>query len=171
MKQTVAIYLADLAGSLAELRRRFRQAARLEVARAVGETLQELALTAILGDARSARRHVQEGSSWGDPWQDDFGRDPWQSHGGFSSSFEENRADQDGGARAPAPAPALRSAFILGLGAVRMAYRHTSQPMIAIVVGAILVIVVLVGGPTIEAFAEAWATANDLVGFPVDRLS
>jgi hypothetical protein len=167
MTQTVAVYLADLAGSLAELRRRFRQAARLEVARAVGETLQELALTAILGHARSARRQVQSGSSWGDPWQDEFGGDPWQSHDGLASSFEEDRADQDQGTRAPA----LRSAFVLGLGAVRLAYRHTSQPIIAIVVGAVLVLVVLVGGPTIEAFAEAWTTANDLVGFPVDRVS
>lgn len=165
MKQTVAIYLADLAGSLAELRRRFRQTARLEVARAVGETLQELALTAIHGDTRSARRHVEGRSSWGDPWHDEFSGDPWQSHADFSNSFDEDSAD-----RAKRTLP-LRSALILGLGAVRLAYRHTSQPIIAIVVGAVFVLFVLVGGPTIEAFAEAWSTANDLVGFPVDRLS
>jgi hypothetical protein len=165
MRGTLTVYLGDLAESLLELRRRFRRAARLEVARAVGETLQELALTAIGGYGRSASPRAQSTSNWGDPWQDDLAESAWESNAAFSKSFEDEAPARD------IKAPPLRAALVLGLGAARWGYCRTRQPVVAIFVGAVVVLVVLVGGPAVEAFADAWATATDLVGFPTYRLA
>lgn len=164
MNGMLTIYLGDLAESLRELRGRFRQAARLEVARTVGETLQELALTAIGGGRRAAPSRVQGRSSWGDPWQEDLADDVWHTDGA-TDGLETEAPD---GANS---VPPLRAALVFGVGAARWGYCRTRNPVVAILVGAVVVVIVLVGGPTVEALAEAWTTATDLVGFTAARMA
>ena len=49
MNETLTAHLADLANTLRDLRWRFREAARVEVARAIGEAPREFAVELIGG--------------------------------------------------------------------------------------------------------------------------
>jgi hypothetical protein len=149
-------HLGALADNLNEVRRRLRNAARVEVARAVGEALRDFALTLICGPTRYGIPRYFERSRWHDPWGED-NRDAWAS----DDSFEE--ADESAERIAPTGTPSIHAALVLSLGAARWGYLRTRQVIIAIAIGAAVAITVFAGGPTVEAFLAAWGPAQDLL--------
>jgi hypothetical protein len=158
MTNPLTVHLVDLAENLADLRRRFRRAARTEVAQAVGEALRELARTMICGPARSAKAPLSRYSSaWDDPWQEPA-VDSWQ----WNASLRE-AVERDETAR---PAPRWQSAALAGLTAARWALVRTRQLAPAVLIGLVVALAAYVGGPTIEALLDAWSSAIDLLPYP-----
>jgi hypothetical protein len=64
----LSLHVAELAETLQALRRRLRQTARLEVARAVGEALRQLTHSLICGPERYGTPVRAVPSPWDDPW-------------------------------------------------------------------------------------------------------
>ena len=143
----------DLAHHLGELRRRFRATARVEVGRAVGGTLHDLAVDAICGRTPAPTRTAYE-DYWDDPWEHPAS---WTRH-----SADAAESDEVDGA-----AVRIRGAVLAGLTAGRWALRRLRQPVLAIAVGLLAGLAALLGGPAIEHSIEAWLTAHDLLGTSV----
>src|SRR5579871_3077272 len=163
MTTTLTDHLIELAATLNDLRRRVRQAAREEVARAVGEALRQVALSMIGGSSRSLPRRSAY-SSWDDPWQDAV-EDSWTA----GTSFPEQTTIGD---RSVAEESPLHPAVVAGLFAVRWGYARTRQPLSAVAIGLGVGFVALAGGPTMQALVAAWSAANDLLHYPdFDRRS
>jgi len=156
MTGSLVAHVGDLAETLRELRRRLRQAARLEVARAVGDALREFTLNMISGATGYALPHHRETSAWDDPWRDP-NDDPWYSGDRFS---DDNTREDGSSTVGTAP---LHAAIVLSLGAARWGYRRTRQMVVAVLIGTAVAIVVLLRGPTVEAFLAAWAPAHELL--------
>jgi hypothetical protein len=157
MTPILTVHLGDLAESLAQLRRRFRQTARFEVARAVGEALHELALALICGPVRYRASTSPHAASWDDPWQD-VAVDPWHTEVPLT---EESERDNP-----PYSASRLRPALVVGLGAARWSFVRTRQLPLAVAIGLVASLAAYGGGPTIQALLNAWTTANDLLNYP-----
>jgi hypothetical protein len=156
MTGSLVSHLGDLAETLRDLRRRLRQAARLEVARAVGDALREFTLDVISGGTRNAMPRHRETSNWDDPWRDP-NHDPWDADDQFlDEDASEKESDNVGGTP-------LHAAIVLSLGAARWGYRRTGQMVVAVLIGAAVAIVILLRGPTAEAFLAAWAPAHELM--------
>ena len=109
MTGPLTVHLIELAETLRDLRRRLRQAARLEVARAVGEALREASLALICGPARYRTTQRAAPSAWDDPWQEP-GDDPWQSRDPFPEPDDPDPED-------PPARPAVPPAVLAGLAA------------------------------------------------------
>jgi hypothetical protein len=158
MRETLTAHLADLVATLNDLRHRLRQAARLEVARAVGEALREVALAWICGPHRYSARSQTTYSPWDDPWQE-ADRDPWDPESPIPEYVTPSN-------RCAAWTLPLRSAVVLGLGAARWGFVRTGQLVQAVLFGVALGVVAYVGGPTINALLGAWSAAHDLMSYP-----
>ena len=159
MTSTLTAHLGELAEALHDLRRRFRHAARVEVARAVGEALREATLAMICGPARYQSTARTRYSAWDDdPWQD-RGDDPWHSRGTHAQEVEVDDAEANSSMLLP---PALMA----GLGAARWGFARTQQIGPAILIGFLVALAAYSGGPTIKALLEAWSAANDLLSYP-----
>jgi hypothetical protein len=158
MRETLTAHLADLAATLNDLRHRLRQAARLEVARAVGEALREVALAVICGPRRFSSRPQSTYSPWDDPWQESD-QDSWDPE----SPIPEYVTPRNRNAAWSLP---LQSAVVLGLGAARWGFVRTGQLVQAALIGVALGVVAYVGGPTIGALLGAWSAAHDLMSYP-----
>jgi hypothetical protein len=156
MTTTLTDHLAELAATLNDLRRRFRRAAREEVARAVGEALRQAALTIIGGPVLPPPRRP-EYSDWGDPWQDPV-EDPWDA--GASS-----RPGASVGGRGVAETSPLHPAVVAGLWAARWGFARTRRPLPALAVGLAVALIGLAGGPTAQALLAAWSAANELLHY------
>jgi hypothetical protein len=157
MTTTLTDHLVGLAATLNDLRRRVRQAAREEVARAVGEALRQVALSMIGGSPRPLPRRSAY-SAWDDPWQDPA-EDPWTA----GASFQEETFDAG---RSVAEASPLHPAVVAGLLAVRWGYARTRQPLSAVAIGLGVSFAAFAGGPTMQALVAAWSAANDLLYYP-----
>jgi hypothetical protein len=155
---TLSLHVAELAEALQELRRRLRQTARLEVARAVGEALRELALSVICGRARFGTGVHGVSSPWDDPWQEPA-LEPWHSRAGYMP--DEGEDDAEFRRRLVLPA-----ALVAGLGAARWGYVRTRQPALALLIGLLAALTAHAGGPTLKALLRSWSTANQLLNFP-----
>jgi hypothetical protein len=156
MTGTLTAHLGDLAEALQELRRRFRMAARVEVARAIGEALCEVTRALICGPNHASPRSAY--SEWGDPWQDPAG-DPWSAHDTFSP---EQEVDDEGRISTPLLSPAL----VAGLGAARWGFLMTRRMGVSIVIGLLVALATCIGGPVIKTLLEAWSAATDLLHYP-----
>jgi hypothetical protein len=148
--------LGALAENLNDVRRRLRKAARVEVARAVGDALRDFALTVICGPSRYGIPRYVETSTWNDPWDDDS-HDAWTA----TSSFRE--PEESTGQGSVTGGLSIQAAIILSVGAARWGYLRTRHVVIAVLIGAAVAIVVLAGGPTVDAFVAAWMPAQDLL--------
>jgi hypothetical protein len=153
MTGTLTAHLGDLAEALQELRRRFRMAARVEVARAIGEALCEVTRAMICGPNHTSPRSAH--SEWGDPWQDPAG-DPWSDHERFSPEDDEESINSS----------LLSPALMAGLGAARWGFLMTRRMGVSIVIGLLVALAACIGGPVIKTLLEAWSAANDLLNYP-----
>ena len=150
MIESIKEAIDDLAHHLSELRRRFRATARVEVGRAVGGTLHDLAVDAICG--RTALPSRTDYDDWDDPWE--------------ASPASSGRHPDDTAVAGDADRVAvrIRGAFLAGLTAGRWALRRTRQPVLAAAIGLLVGLAALLGGPTIERSIEAWLSAHELFG-------
>jgi hypothetical protein len=156
MTGTLTAHLGDLAEALHDLRRRFRLAARVEVARAIGEALCEVTRAMICGPSRFQSTPRSGYSDWDDRWQD---ADPWRSHDTFS---QEDEVDDEDRVRSSMLPPAL----VAGLGAARGGFMLTRRIGASFVIGVLVALATYVGGPAIKALLEAWSAATDLLNYP-----
>ena len=153
MTGTLTAHLGDLAEALQELRRRFRMAARVEVARAIGEALCEVTRAMICGPNHASPRSAY--SEWSDPWQDPAG-DPWSAHEPFSQEDDMESINSS----------LLSPALVAGLGAARWGFLMTRRMGVSIVIGLLVALATCIGGPVIKTLLEAWSAANDLLHYP-----
>jgi hypothetical protein len=158
MRETLTAHLADLAATLNDLRHRLRQAARLEVARAVGEALREVALAIICGPHRYSTPSQATYSPWDDPWQEDD-QDSWDPEAPIPEYVTPRN-------RSAAWSLPLQSAVVLGLGAARWGFARSGHLLHAALIGVALGVAAYVGGPTINALLGAWSAAHDLMCYP-----
>jgi hypothetical protein len=157
MTRTLTAHVIELAETLHDLRRRFRQAARIEVARAVGEALREVALAMICGPVRFPAPARSADSAWDDPWQD-ASADPWPAPVGAAREVEADDRHRE----SPPPLP---PALVAALGAARWGFVRTHQVGPAILIGLLVGVAVRAGGPTVKAVVEAWSVADDLLNY------
>jgi hypothetical protein len=144
----VNAHLGELALSLGELRQQFRNAARIEVARAVGDALRQFAVSTICG---SVPRTRQSADDWDDPWTTE-------------SSWPHEDFDAEDDLDPPAiDAARIQAAVLLGIGGARWAYLRTRHPAAAIVAGVLLLILALAGGRPARILLDAWSSANILL--------
>jgi hypothetical protein len=159
MKQTptvrVTAHLGELAETLNALRQRFRQAARVEVARAVGEALRDVATDLICGPARVASMSRPEYASWDDPWRDPAS-DPW--YGGPETREEVEPDDKVRTTYSP-----LEPAVVIALMGARWTFLRTGNFMPAAAIGLLVGLVAYAGGPAAEALLGAWNAASELI--------
>lgn len=156
-------HLGDLAETLNDLRRRLRHAARVEVARAVGEALREAALTLFCGSSAYVTPRAAADSIWDDPWRDP-GEDPWHANVEFGDEPEMMPTGSEARARS------LQAAIVLGGSAARWVFYRTRRVLIAVLIGATVGILVIMGGPTIEACLAVWCPAHDLLRYSSPNL-
>jgi hypothetical protein len=150
MSPNLSAHLGELALSLGDLQRQFRQAARLEVARAVGDAVRQFAIAAICGPSGPSRSVPGQ---WDDPWR--------QSE---SRSYDDVDSDETDGASARSIDVArLQAALLLGIGGARWTYLRTRQPAAAAGVGLLLVLLGLIGGRSADTILSAWSAAHDLL--------
>jgi hypothetical protein len=156
MNTKLVDHLGDLALTMEDLRQQFREAARFEVARAIGDALREFALESICGKARP-HPCEPERSDWQDSWTD-------------SPPTWHEIADSASGSSTGVPraspvcrAGRLHGAIVVGLAAARWAFGRTRQPAPTIIAGAAVALIALAGGPAVEAMLGAWSAANDLL--------
>ncbi len=160
MTGTLTAHLAELAEALRDLRRRFRQAARVEVARAIGEALREVTLAMICGPVRYPSTARTPSSAWDDPWQDPAA-DPWDFH---RSTFPQQEVEASD--RERESSMILPPALVAGLGAARWGFIRTRQIGPAILIGLLVALAAHAGGHTVKVLLEAWSAANDLLSYP-----
>jgi hypothetical protein len=164
MTGTLTAHLGDLAEALHDLRRRFRVAARVEVAQAIGEALYEVTRAMICGPSRPHATPPSAYSDWDDPWQDPAA-DPGHSH---HVSAQEDEADDEDRMSSTKLPPVL----LAGLGAARWGFMLTRRMGPSLLIGLLVALLTYVGGPALKTLLEAWAAANDLLNFPrPDRLA
>jgi hypothetical protein len=157
MTGTLTAHLGDLAGALRDLRRRFRVAARVEVARAIGEALYEVTRTVICGPNRLHSTPRSAYSDWDDPWQDSAA-EPVHSHDVFSQEDEVDDEDRMSSTKLP---PVL----LAGLGGARWGFMLTRRMGPSLLIGLLIALLTYVGGPALKTLLEAWAAANDVLNY------
>jgi hypothetical protein len=150
MSLNLNAHLGELAMTLGDLQRQFRQAARVEVARAVGDALRQFAVATICGPAARPRRTVSE---WDDPWEQP------------SQSWTEDRVESNASVSSDSASKMARfhAAVLLGIGGARWTFLRTRHPALAAAAGLLLVLLVLAGGRSTEALLDAWTSANVLL--------
>ena len=158
MTTTLTANVGELAETLHDLRQRFRDAARVEVARAVGESLREFAKAVICGSVRYPATARTACSAWDDAWEDPED-DLWHARGAHAEEFD---ADDRGQIQSALLPPALA----MGLTAARWGFARTRQVGPALVIGLIVALAAYAGGPTVKLLLEAWSAANDLLNYP-----
>jgi hypothetical protein len=158
MRTTLAAHAGDLAQALHGLCRRLRHAARIEVARAIGEALEEVTRAMICGPDHCPSMPRTASSTWDDPWQEPS-EDPWQCH---RSDAREMSAEDSEPMRAALSFPAVA----MGLGAARWGFLRTRQIGPALLIGLLVALAASAGGPTVKALLEAWSAATCLLSYP-----
>jgi hypothetical protein len=160
MNPKLTAHLGELVATLHDLRRRFREAARIEVARAIGEALSEFARATICGPARYSSMPRSTYSTWedSDHWRD-ADEDPWHSRHTYAREVAMDNAN-------PHDLLMLPPALVAGFGAARWCFAKTRQIGPAIVIGLIVALGAYAGGPSVKALIETWSTANDLLNYP-----
>lgn len=149
--------LSRLAEQLCDLRVRLKQAARFEVAQAIGDALAETSKLLICGPSHRPPHGAYENSQWDDPWQDPYSGRPGWSH---------DRDDEPEPEQADLP---TRSALLTGFAVARWSLMRTGQPTVAIGLAGLAAILVLVVGDRISPLLDVCATAHELLDYPKRR--
>ena len=155
MSSTLTAHIGDLAESLQDLRRRFRQAARYEVARAIAEALRDAAMAIVCGPAPMPGMPRQGSSAWEDPWQDPLDP-PWQVSASPVDVIDADERDSRSTFR-------VSPAVLAGMGAARWSFTRSRQVAPALLIGLLVALAATIGGPTVMALLRAWTVANDLL--------
>ena len=168
MRETLTEYLVELAEKLGDLRRQLRQAARVEVARAIGEALAEVAHTLICGPGRFPplpNRGPSESrrSDWdNDPWNETrYDRDPWTDEDPDYPTNEE-------GVPIMSPTTPSRRQFAVasGYAAARWCFARTGNLVAATALGVAAALFAFIRGPAVSSLLEVFTVAQDLTAFP-----
>jgi hypothetical protein len=152
--------LIRLAEQLGDLRGRLKQAARFEVAQAIGDALAETAKMLICGTARPPREEY-ETPPWDDPWRDPFTARPSWSH----DRIEERDSVEHSDRRLPA-----HSVLFASMAIARLSLMRTGQPTVAIGLASLTAILVLIAGDRIKPLLDVCTTAQELLDYPKRRL-
>jgi hypothetical protein len=158
MNTTLTEHLGELVDVLHDVRRRFRQAARVEVARAIGEALRDAALTMVAGPTPMPPSSRRSQATWDDPWGDPPA-EPWHGPDAYADPADADLDDRHGRV-------CLSPAMVAGMGATRWSYTRTRQIVPAILVGLLVALATTIGGPTVKALLTAWSLANELLSQP-----
>jgi hypothetical protein len=166
MMNNLTAQMVELAEVLQDLRQRFHQAARLEVAQAIGAALRELARATICGPARYPSPGRSGQSAWEDDWHEPA-EDGWPEpaeHGWVSQDAyaQDARSDEDGASRRVT----ILSPLLAGIGAARWGFGRTRQILPALLIGLAVAVAAWAGGPTVKTLLKAWTTATELLSFP-----
>jgi hypothetical protein len=153
MSRLVTSRIADLVETLGDLRFRLRQAARREVALAVGDALKELTHVWICGPVRDPYAGRAR-SAWQEPGKED---NPWADHPDPFS--QEDPMSFRSMATVPSRIPIALTA---GLGAARWGLTRTQNVIPAVALGVIAGVVVYAGGPTVDTLVRLWMDGADL---------
>lgn len=175
MATLVTAPLRRLAGAMADLRARVREALAGEMARAVAEAVREVVAAALRGgattcpvpaDVRPARARHDWADPDPDPWDD---RPDWARDDGDE---DDERGPAAYGAVTPGPdsapvppapvPPAAPAAVAAGVSAGRWWLRRRGSVVEALGVGVLVTLAVLAGGPVAGAGAAVVAAAADL---------
>jgi hypothetical protein len=162
MNRTLTAHLGELAEVLNDLRRRFRQAARVEVARTIGEALRDAAVAMVSGAAPMPARPRRAQSDWDDPWGDS----PAEWHGPEVYADTRDADTRDADEEDRRSAIRLSPALLAGMGATRWSYTRTRQIGPAVLIGLLVALAATAGGPATKALLKAWSVANDLLSQP-----
>ncbi len=179
MATLVTAPLRRLAGAMADLRDRVREALAGEMARAVADAVREVVATALRGgtttaplpvDVRPARARGHWADPDPDPWEDrpdwardDVDEDDERGRAAYGAPFPEAGPDTD--LRAPVPpggTPAAPAAVAAGVSAGRWWLRRRGSVVEAVGVGVLVTLAVLAGGPVALAGAAVVTAAADL---------
>ena len=152
--------LSRLVEQLGDLRVRLKQAARFEVAQAVGDTLAETVKMLICGSARVPHEGSDDGP-WDDPWHDPFSERPSWS----DDRMEEPDPDEPKYRALPA-----RSALLAGFAVARWSLMRSGQPTVAIGLASLAAIAVLILGDRIAPLLDVCTAAHELIDSPRRRL-
>lgn len=154
--------LGRLVEQLGDLRIRLKQAARFEVAQAIGDTLAESAKLLICGSARMPRmpHETMDADPWDDPWHDPFAE---------RSSWSDDPADEAASDEPQHRQLHTRSALLTGFAVARWSLMRTGQPTVAIGLAGLAAIVVLLAGDRIAPLLDACAAAHELIEYPKRR--
>jgi hypothetical protein len=153
MSRLVTSRIAALAETLGDLRFRLRQAARREVALAVGDALKEIAHAWISGPVQTPFSSRAR-SPWQDPWEE---ADPWAEE---PPSFHREPTMP---LQPPLPIPSrIPIAMTAGLGAARWGLTRTKSIVPAVALGVVAGVVVYAGGPAVDTLVRLWMDGADL---------
>ena len=169
MRKTLTEYLVELAEKLGDLRRQLRQATRVEVARAIGEALAEVAHTLICGPGRLPpspnRSHSERRrSEWDeDSWKESpYDRDPWADPDRDYSPNEEERTP----IMTPPSTSRRQFAAASGYAAARWCFARTGNIVVSTAFGVAVALFAFIGGPAVSTLLEVFTVAQDLTAFP-----
>ena len=157
MPGTIGRQLSALADSLADLRGRLREAARIEVARTIGEALREATHSLIVGPSRRPASVRSAPSQWDESWDPDDD-DPWEE----SVDFREPSSRKTPFANA-SRAPLALSA---GLGVARWTFTRSGQVFPAMALGVTIAGISYFGGPLIDILLDVVWRSHDLLDIP-----
>ena len=156
MPGTIGRHLSALADSLADLRGRLREAARIEVARTIGEALREATHSLIVGPSRRSASVRPAPKQWDESWDPDD--DPWEE----SVDFREPISRKTPFANA-SRAPLALSA---GFGVARWTFARSGQVVPAMALGVTIAGISYFGGPLFDVLLDVVWRSHDLLDIP-----
>jgi hypothetical protein len=158
MTESLIAPLNELADTLTDLRRRFQRAAQVEVARAIGEAVREVALVLVGGPPYyrqlQPQRFAASEDPWGDPGDQSLPEDDF-------TSGEARSCD-----RRVLGASRLEPAIVVGLTAVRWSLMRSGQLIPAVAIGLVVASCAYMAAPAVAAALGAWTAADDLLNRP-----
>ncbi len=175
METLVRAPLRRLAGAMADLRDRVREALAGEMARAVAEAVREVVAAALRGGATTAPvpadvRPARARGRWADPDPDPWDDRPDWARGDIDDDDEQyppayGVTPPETDLRDPAPPagpPTAPAAVAAGVSAGRWWLRRRGSVVEAVGVGVLVALAVLAGGPAALAGAAVVTAAADL---------
>jgi hypothetical protein len=160
MTESLIAPLNDLADTLTDLRRRFQQAAQVEVARAIGEAVREVALVLVGGPRYYQQLRPESFAASEDPWGEPADR-PLPL-----DDCDSAEAPACGRGRRGLGASRLEPAIVVGLTAVRWSLMRSGQLIPAVAIGLIVASCAYLAAPAVAAALAAWSAADDLLYRP-----
>ncbi len=155
MPGTIGHQLSALADSLADLRGRLREAARIEVARTIGEALRQATHSLIIGPSHRSQS-PRPSPRWDDPW--DPSDDPWEDSDEPIESISRKSPFVQS-SRGPV-------ALSAGLGVARWTFTRSGQVFPAMALGATIAGMSYFGGPLIDVLLDVVWRSRDLLDLP-----
>ena len=158
MTQSLIAPLNELAETLTDLRRRFHQAAQVEVARAIGEAVREVALVLVGGPRNYRQLQPRSFAASDDPWAEPADQ-PLPVDDFTTGEAVLNSRTGVGASR-------LEPAVVIGLAAVRWSLKRSGQLIPAVAIGFVVASCAYLAAPAVTAALGAWSAADNLLFHP-----